>query len=123
MHQPGVDVRPLRQMNGYASFNEVFLDDARVPVADVIGAVGEGWRVALATLAHERGLGAASRRPLRHRRAAGCCARRRPSAAIANEPYKWYPQRAGRSDLRGRAGPGGGLATTIPSCARRSPRS
>src|SRR5256885_1707003 len=56
MHQPGVHVRPLRQMNGYASFNEVFLDDARVPVTDVVGDVNDGWRVALTTLMHERGL-------------------------------------------------------------------
>ena len=38
MHQPGVEVRPLRQMNGHASFNEVFLTDARVPAANVVGA-------------------------------------------------------------------------------------
>jgi alkylation response protein AidB-like acyl-CoA dehydrogenase len=51
----GVDVRPLRQMNGDAHFTEVFLDDARVPDADRIGAVGEGWRVALTCLSFERG--------------------------------------------------------------------
>ncbi len=47
MRQPGVEVRPLRQMNGHASFNEVFLDDARVPSANVIGELGGGWSVAL----------------------------------------------------------------------------
>jgi len=52
---PGVDVRPLRQMNGDAHFTEVFLDDARVPDTDRIGAVGEGWRVALTCLSFERG--------------------------------------------------------------------
>ena len=55
LHTPGVDVRPLRQMNGDAHFTEVFLDDARVPDADRIGAVGEGWRVALTCLSFERG--------------------------------------------------------------------
>jgi alkylation response protein AidB-like acyl-CoA dehydrogenase len=55
MHAPGVDVRPLRQMNGDAHFSEVFLDDARVPDHDRIGATGEGWRVALTCLSYERG--------------------------------------------------------------------
>jgi alkylation response protein AidB-like acyl-CoA dehydrogenase len=98
MHQPGVHVRPLRQMNGYASFNEVFLDDARVPVADVVGTVGEGWRAALATLAHERGL--ATHRKARYDTAAGRALREAQAEwDEANEPYKWYPQRAGRADL------------------------
>ncbi len=55
LHTPGVEVRPLRQMNGDAHFTEVFLDDARVPDADRIGAVGDGWRVALTCLSYERG--------------------------------------------------------------------
>ncbi len=56
MHQSAVEVRPLRQMNGHASFNEVFLDDAKIPVGNVIGRVGDGWAVALTTLAYERRL-------------------------------------------------------------------
>ena len=44
MKQPGVEVRPLRQANGHASFNEVFLDDARIPASFVIGDVDGGWR-------------------------------------------------------------------------------
>jgi alkylation response protein AidB-like acyl-CoA dehydrogenase len=55
MHSAGVEVRPLRQMNGDAHFSEVFLDRVVVPDEDRIGEVGDGWRVALATLAHERG--------------------------------------------------------------------
>jgi alkylation response protein AidB-like acyl-CoA dehydrogenase len=51
----GVDVRPLRQMNGDAHFTEVFMDGARVADADRIGAVGDGWRVALTCLSYERG--------------------------------------------------------------------
>src|SRR5205823_7725784 len=54
MRQPGVEVRPLRQMNGHASFNEVFLTDVRVPVANVVGDAGGGWAVAVTTLAFER---------------------------------------------------------------------
>jgi alkylation response protein AidB-like acyl-CoA dehydrogenase len=55
MRTPGVDVRPLRQMNGDAHFTEVFLDDALIPDTDRIGAAGEGWRVALTCLSFERG--------------------------------------------------------------------
>jgi alkylation response protein AidB-like acyl-CoA dehydrogenase len=54
MTVPGVEVRPLRQLTGEAEFNEVFLSDARIPDEDRIGAVGEGWKVALATLMSER---------------------------------------------------------------------
>lgn len=54
MHSAGVEVRPLRQITGEAEFNEVYLTDARVPDANRIGAVGEGWRVALTTLMNER---------------------------------------------------------------------
>jgi alkylation response protein AidB-like acyl-CoA dehydrogenase len=51
---PGVDVRPLRQMNGGAGFNEVFFTDVRVPADNVIGQVDDGWRCAIAMLMNER---------------------------------------------------------------------
>lgn len=54
MKQDGVEVRPLREMTGRALFNEVFLDEARVPHDHVIGDVGDGWRVANTTLTFER---------------------------------------------------------------------
>ena len=54
MHQPGVEVRPLREMTGRAMFSEVFIDDARVPVANVIGGLNNGWAVANTTLMFER---------------------------------------------------------------------
>ena len=54
LHQPGVDVRPLRHITGDIDFNEVFLDDARVPDAQRVGDVNDGWRVAGATLSSER---------------------------------------------------------------------
>jgi alkylation response protein AidB-like acyl-CoA dehydrogenase len=99
MHQPGVEVRPLRQMNGHSSFNEVFLDEARVPVANVIGEVGHGWQVAVTTLAHERRL-ATSTRVASPRDTAGRVWREFLAEQLAaSEPHKWYPQRAGRSDL------------------------
>ena len=100
MQQPGVEVRPLRQMNGHASFNEVFLTEALVPVENLIGDVGNGWAVALTTLAHERRLAAmigAGRAP------DGVTGRAWAEATEehlrVSAPYRWYPQRAGRVDL------------------------
>src|SRR5690606_17158451 len=59
MDQPGVEVRPLREMTGHSLFSEVFLDDVRVADADLIGGLDNGWAVANTTLAYERsGLGA-----------------------------------------------------------------
>ena len=58
MHQPGVEVRPLRELTGRAMFNEVFMSDARVSADAVIGDLNAGWAAANTTLAHERaGLG------------------------------------------------------------------
>ncbi len=61
MEQDEVQVRPLRQITGEAEFNELFIEEARIPDENVIGGVGNGWGVAITTLMHERaGLGAAS---------------------------------------------------------------
>ncbi len=58
MEQDAVQVRPLRQITGEAEFNELFIEGARIPDANVIGGVGNGWKVALTTLMNERaGLG------------------------------------------------------------------
>lgn len=54
MKQAGVTVRPLRQMTGHSEFNEVFFDEARVPADWVVGDINDGWRMAVALLAHER---------------------------------------------------------------------
>jgi alkylation response protein AidB-like acyl-CoA dehydrogenase len=104
MHQPEVQVRPLRQMNGHASFNEVFLNGARVPAGNVIGRPGGGWRVARATLARERRLAASPPRSAQDAASgvpeAGLAWREAIAERVAAaEPHKWYPQRAGRADL------------------------
>jgi len=55
MHQPGVEVRPITQVDGSAEFNEVFFDNVRCPKGNVVGGVNNGWKVAMTTLGFERG--------------------------------------------------------------------
>ena len=54
MRTPGIDVRPLREITGTTDFNEVFFDEVRVPASNIIGARGEGWKIAQASLIEER---------------------------------------------------------------------
>ncbi|MBI3456203.1 MAG: acyl-CoA dehydrogenase family protein, partial [Candidatus Rokubacteria bacterium] len=61
MRQPGVEVRPLRQITGSAHFSEVFLTGARAERADVIGRLGQGWEIAQTTLSYERGANSLAR--------------------------------------------------------------
>ena len=96
MHAPGVEVRPLRQMTGGASFNEVFFTDVRVPDDHRLGDVNDGWSVALTTLMNERAaIGAGGGGDERRRR---------------DDP----PHRAGQAHR---------VAPTTRSCASSSPTS
>ncbi len=58
MHSPGITIRPLRQMTGSEEFNEVFLDNVRVPAENLVGELHGGWQIAQTTLSHERGTSA-----------------------------------------------------------------
>ena len=99
MHQPGVEVRPLRQSNHHSSFNEVFLTDARIPRGWVVGEVNRGWTAALTTLAHERSFSVLGRNDLRGIAEGRALDELRHEAAESAKVYSWYPQRAGRADL------------------------
>jgi len=100
MKQPGVEVQPLRQMNGYASFNQVFMTDAVVPPDMIVGNVGDGWAVTTTTLMHERRGADSLRSWARGSDKPGrAYEEERAEIATVMEPYKWYPQRAGRVDL------------------------
>lgn len=99
MRQAGVEVRPLRQMNGYASFNEVFLTEARIPTANVIGDRHGGWGVARTTLAHEREAVSMLVAALPSGGQGRTAREAREEASAYLQTYAWYPQRAGRADL------------------------
>ncbi|MEM7250068.1 MAG: acyl-CoA dehydrogenase family protein [Pseudomonadota bacterium] len=100
MTQPGVDVQPLRQMNGHASFNQVFFTDAVIEPEFMVGDLGSGWKVAMTTLMHERrGADGLRSWAMGSNSVGRCYEEERQEIATIMEPYKWYPQRAGRVDL------------------------
>ena len=100
MEQEGVEVHQLKQMNGHASFNQVFFNDARIVPRYQMDALGNGWKVAMTTLSHERRSADGLRRLNRDSGLKGpIYEEERQEIATVMEPYKWYPQRAGRVDL------------------------
>src|SRR5207302_11208765 len=123
LHAPGVDVRPLRHIGGEVDFNEVFLDEVRVPDEHRLGPVSEGWRVANATLAGERQMvlgagsgavdrigGAGAERLLRRAvelgRAGHPIVRQQLMALYSEERIRAWPNERVRSTVRGAGTPG-----------------
>jgi alkylation response protein AidB-like acyl-CoA dehydrogenase len=100
MHQPGITVQPLKQMNGHATFNQVFITDATVPLDRLVAGEGRGWAVATTTLMHERrGADGLRSWALGSDRAGPIYDEERAEIEVALAPYKWYPNRAGRVEL------------------------
>ncbi|MEC9151922.1 MAG: acyl-CoA dehydrogenase family protein [Pseudomonadota bacterium] len=100
IEQDGVEVVPLKQMNGHASFNQVFFTDAEIEPEFQVGELGEGWAIATTTLMHERrGADGLRRWQEASDRQERCYSEEAEEIAHQLEPYKWYPQRAGRVDL------------------------
>ena len=127
MEQDGVEIVPLKQITGESEFNELFLDGARMPDANVLGGVGNGWKVALTTLMNERvrarllpaGADAAAARPADRRggrtRAAGRPGRRRQARRAAPALRGAAPDRLPRPDRDRDVRPAraGGLADEV----------
>ncbi len=125
MDAPGVEVRPIRQMSGGASFNEVFLNGARVSDAMRIGGVGDGWRVALTVLGHERANTGTSRRGgtyhdllllARHLERSGEPIIRQQLAAVytSQRVREWTKRRAAATaKATGSSGPGGSIGKLL----------
>ena len=100
MHQPGVDVHQLKQMNGHASFNQVFITDAVIEPEYQVGELGEGWKVATTTLMNERrGADSARKYDSASDRPERIYEEERAEIATVMAPYTWYPQRMGRVDM------------------------
>jgi len=122
MRQPGVTVRPIRQLTGEAEFNEVFFDGARTPAGNIVGAPGEGWRIAMATLRFERGVAMLGRQVGYRRELADLVAVARRSGAAADPGVRerlaraWIGlevMRAYAVDTLGEAGGSGAQASVL----------
>ena len=114
MDQPGIEVRPLKEMTGGATFNEVFLSDARVPHDNVIGDVHRGWAVAVTTLAHERNsLGASGMAGA----AGGAIIGRNDLSRKAGAPSKGGGEMAG---MAAAFGGGGDILKALPAAVGRA---
>ena len=84
LKQPGVTVRPIRQMTGDSEFNETFFTDARTDADNIVGAAGDGWKVAMATLAFERGVATLGQQMLYRNELDSLVARARENGVACN---------------------------------------
>ncbi|MEU6983594.1 acyl-CoA dehydrogenase family protein [Streptomyces sp. NPDC046324] len=108
LDRPGVEIRPIVQLTGTSEFNEVFFDGARTAAANVVGAPGDGWRIAMATLGYERGVSTLGQQVGFRRELEGLIALARRNGALADPLIRdrltraWTGLRAMRaSALRG----------------------
>lgn len=85
MHAPGIEVRPIRKMSGQVEFAQVFYDDVRVPLDNVVGGLGNGWKVAMSTLSFERGTGFIADQVKQSQEVEELLERARSSGAIKDE--------------------------------------
>lgn len=100
MRQPGVEVLPLKQMNGHSSFNQVFLTDAVIEPNNLLEDEGAGWGIATTTLMHERrGANSMGRNVTPTERPERIWREEADEIETSLKPYTWYPQRSGRVDL------------------------
>ncbi|MGW2019357.1 acyl-CoA dehydrogenase family protein [Streptomyces sp. NPDC001927] len=115
MDQPGVEVRPIVQLTGTSEFNEVFFDGARTDAAHVVGAPGDGWRIAMATLGYERGVSTLGQQVGFRREWEGLVALARRNGALADPLIRDRLVRAwtGLQAMRANA-----LRSTDPSMAK-----
>src|SRR6516165_9235155 len=105
MRQPGITVRPIRQLTGTSEFNEVFFDGARTDIGNVVGEPGDGWRIAKATLEFERGVAMLGQQVGFRREFEELVAAARRTGAGADRPHG---AGRGRVDLLRRPVPPGG---------------
>ncbi len=85
MHSPGITIRPIRKISGQTEFTQVFYDDVRIPLANVVGGLGNGWRVAMSTLGFERGTGFIADQVKQGEEVEELIARARDSGAICDD--------------------------------------
>src|SRR6266545_127374 len=124
MDQPGVEVRPLKQMTGTAEFNEVFFSDARTDKGNVLGDVNDGWKVAMATLGFERGTARSASVRCTCWEATGCSSRATPVGSIRSTSRTARSCSAGRRrSTRGRARSSATSSVSGCSGSRASPSS
>ncbi|PKB14334.1 alkylation response protein AidB-like acyl-CoA dehydrogenase [Novosphingobium kunmingense] len=85
MRAPGIEIRPIRKMSGQVEFAQVFYDDVRIPLENVVGGLGNGWKVAMSTLSFERGTGFIADQVKQSQEIEDLLARARSSGALRDD--------------------------------------